>query len=205
MVKYYAVSKGRKVGIFLTWDECKEQVHGYKGAVFKSFSTREEAENFLTAGNMNKEVEAEKINGFYAYIDGSFDKRTGVYGSGIVIVNNDKKYQTKLAGNDRRLARFHNVAGEIEAAKFVTRYAKENKIPEITLFYDYQGIESWVSGAWKANLAYTQHYAQYMNKLLEVVKVNFVKVKAHSGVRLNELADKLAKQAIEEFKIKNNI
>lgn len=47
MAKYYAVKIGRKEGIFSSWDECKEQVHGYPGAVYKSFSTLEEAENFL--------------------------------------------------------------------------------------------------------------------------------------------------------------
>ena len=40
----------------------------------------------------------------------------------------------------------HNVAGEIEAAKFVMWYAVDKKIPEITIFYDYEGIESWVTG-----------------------------------------------------------
>ena len=37
-MKYYAVKKGRKTGIFTTWDDCKAQVNGYKGAVYKSFT-----------------------------------------------------------------------------------------------------------------------------------------------------------------------
>lgn len=37
MTKFYAVRKGKKTGIFSTWDECKEQVTGYKGAIYKSF------------------------------------------------------------------------------------------------------------------------------------------------------------------------
>ena len=27
--KYYAVKKGRKTGVFETWDECKQSVSGY--------------------------------------------------------------------------------------------------------------------------------------------------------------------------------
>ena len=35
------------------------------------------------------------------------------------------------------------------------------------------------------------------------IKVNFVKVKAHTGIELNEVVDKLAKEAIEQFKKEN--
>lgn len=45
--KYYAVRRGRKPGIYATWDECSVQVIGCAGAVYKSFSTLEEAEAFM--------------------------------------------------------------------------------------------------------------------------------------------------------------
>ena len=45
--KFYAVKQGRKTGMFLTWDDCKKQVMGYPGAIYKSFGTREEAEAYL--------------------------------------------------------------------------------------------------------------------------------------------------------------
>ena len=35
--KYYAVKAGRNTGIFETWDEAKEEVHGFKNAIYKSF------------------------------------------------------------------------------------------------------------------------------------------------------------------------
>lgn len=47
-MKYYAVAKGRKTGIFTTWDDCQDQVKGFSGAVFKSFSTEKEAKRFLS-------------------------------------------------------------------------------------------------------------------------------------------------------------
>ena len=37
--KFYAVKQGRKTGMFLTWDDCKKQVMGYPGAIYKSFGT----------------------------------------------------------------------------------------------------------------------------------------------------------------------
>ena len=202
MAKFYAVKKGKKTGIFSTWDECKEQVTGFKGAVYKSFKTLSEAEAFLER-NEEKIENIEEVDGVYAYIDGSFDRINGIYGSGVVIVDGDKKYEYKHAGNREDYAQLHNVAGELEAAKFVMWSAVDKKIKEITLFYDYQGIEAWATGSWEANLTYTQDYVKFYNKVKERVKVNFVKVKAHTGVQLNELVDKLAKEAIEQFKKEN--
>jgi ribonuclease HI len=37
--KFYVVWKGRRTGIFNTWDECSAQVTGYPGAQFKSFDS----------------------------------------------------------------------------------------------------------------------------------------------------------------------
>ena len=199
MAKFYAVKKGKKTGIFSTWDECKEQVTGFKGAVYKSFKTLSEAEAFLER-NEEKNENIEEVDGVYAYIDGSFDRVSGIYGSGVVIVDGDEKYEYKHAGNREDYAQLHNVAGELEAAKFVMWYAVDKKIKEITLFYDYQGIEAWAVGDWQANLPYTQDYVKFYNKVKSVVKVNFIKVKAHTGVELNEVVDKLAKDAIAEFK-----
>ena len=202
MSKFYAVKNGKKTGIFSTWDECKEQVTGFKGAVYKSFKTLSEAEAFLER-NEEKIENIEEVDGVYAYIDGSFDRVSGIYGSGVVIVDGDEKYEYKHAGNREDYAQLHNVAGELEAAKFVMWYAVDKKIKEITLFYDYQGIEAWVVGDWKANLPYTQDYVKFYNKVKTAVKVNFVKVKAHTGIELNEVVDKLAKEAIEQFKKEN--
>lgn len=41
--KFYVVWKGKHSGIFKTWDDCKAQITGYKGAQYKSFSTFAEA------------------------------------------------------------------------------------------------------------------------------------------------------------------
>ena len=42
-MKYYTARSGRQPGIYTTWDACRGQVEGYKGAVFKSFTDEEEA------------------------------------------------------------------------------------------------------------------------------------------------------------------
>jgi ribonuclease HI len=42
--KFYVVWKGRQIGVFGSWEECNAQIHGYAGAVYKSFKTRQLAE-----------------------------------------------------------------------------------------------------------------------------------------------------------------
>ena len=55
-MKYYAVAKGRKAGIYTTWGECETQVKGFSGAVYKSFTTEAEAKRFMSG---NKFLSAE--------------------------------------------------------------------------------------------------------------------------------------------------
>jgi len=53
MPKYYAVKRGRTMGVYDTWTECKANVNGYKGAVFKSFPTKQQANDFVWGMNDN--------------------------------------------------------------------------------------------------------------------------------------------------------
>lgn len=48
--KYYVVWSGRKPGIYLSWDECKRQVIGYKGARYKAFPSEAEAKEAFKTG-----------------------------------------------------------------------------------------------------------------------------------------------------------
>ena len=41
--KYYVVWRGKKPGIYKSWEECKEQITGYKNAQYKSFASLAEA------------------------------------------------------------------------------------------------------------------------------------------------------------------
>ena len=43
--KYYTVWKGVNPGVYDSWTDCQLQIKGFKGALYKSFSTREEAEH----------------------------------------------------------------------------------------------------------------------------------------------------------------
>ncbi len=41
--KYYVVWKGEKTGVFTSWNDCKAQIKGFKGAQYKAFIDKNEA------------------------------------------------------------------------------------------------------------------------------------------------------------------
>ena len=43
--KFYVVWKGVNPGIYSSWTDCQLQIQGYKGAIYKSFDSQEEAEH----------------------------------------------------------------------------------------------------------------------------------------------------------------
>lgn len=65
--KFYGVAKPEK-RICTSWEECKQYVHGVKGVVYRSFATREEAEEFvnnppLAVTKTRKQPPTEESNG----------------------------------------------------------------------------------------------------------------------------------------------
>lgn len=57
--KFYVVWKGKRPGVFTTWDDCKAAITGYKGAQYKSFPSFAEAKK---AYNSNYEEYKGKKN-----------------------------------------------------------------------------------------------------------------------------------------------
>lgn len=201
---FYAVKVGKQPGIYKTWDECKEQVSGFSGAVYKGFLTKKEAEEFLSgkyavnAGvNTGSSVEDVDVT---IYVDGSFDADTGVYGYGFVAIFKDGTIKEFYgANNDADTARIRNVAGEMLGAMFAVKYAKNKKCKSVKICHDYIGIERWAKGYWKTKNKFTAGYADYMKRHGKEIDILFEKVDAHTGVEFNERADQLAKYAVSNF------
>ena len=209
--KYYVVKKGITPGIYLTWDDCKKMVDGYPGAVYKGFATLVEAEAFLngnvaggtlsgttrvSASDTKNVVVAGELPAVYAFVDGSFNPVTNVYGYGGFLFYNNEKVILQGAGDDEEMASMRNVAGEILGSMAAIGKALELGLPEVTIYYDYAGIEMWATGGWKRNKTGTIQYYEYIRSVENKIRINFVKVKGHSGVEGNEEADMLAKEAV---------
>lgn len=192
MAKYYAVKKGHKAGIYTSWDECKKQVEKFSGAVYKSFTSLEDAKNFI-------KLEEEKIvdYGLIAYVDGSYNIKTKEYGFGCILIEGQKVIKELSGKGDKEaLVSMRNVAGEILGSLAAMKFALENGYPGVCIYYDYEGIEKWANGLWRANKIGTQNYQKLVNEYRKKINISFIKVLAHSGDFFNERADKLAKKAV---------
>ena len=172
--KFYAVKKGKIPGIYNSWEECKKMVDGFPGAVYKSFKTLEEAGAFLgmTDSSDSKDFEPE----IYAFVDGSYNIATKVYGYGGFLIHNGKKEVLQGSGNDEEMASMRNVSGEILGAMAAVEKALELGLSDITIYYDYMGIEMWATGGWKRNKMGTIAYYDYMQSVKDKISVHFVKV-----------------------------
>ena len=92
--------------------------------------------------------------------------------------------------------KIRNVAGEMLGAMNAVQWAKEHDYPAVELRYDYEGVEKWVTGVWRARTPLTSKYAAHMQEAAKQIKISFCKVAAHTGNHYNEEADQLAKSAL---------
>lgn len=221
---FYGVLVGRQPGIYRTWAECQRQVIGFKGAKFKGFVTLEEAEAFMgsrngaghvgngtgsgagTAGNGSRQGigaagkgkrqgSDDFAQGTVIFVDGSYMK--GRYSWGFAAYEEGELvFTANGAGTSKDAAKLHNVAGEMDAAREAVQWAEAQGLDDtgVTICHDYEGIAAWPLGHWQARLPQTQEYAAFMQPRLGWVR--FQKVAGHTGVEGNELADRLAKEAL---------
>ena len=168
---YYAVRKGRKTGIFESWEECQKHITGYSGAEFKKFKELHQAEIYLSA------------------------KMTET-GYGAVILFDGEIIHT-IKGSSKKYIDMRNVAGELFAAAVSIKWALDNGYQSISLHHDYSGIAHWAKGEWKTNQEGTINYKKFIDDISKRINISFVKVKGHSGDTYNNMADKLAKEALQ--------
>lgn len=208
MAKFYAVRKGRKPGIYTKWDDAKALVTGFSGAEYKSFPTLAEAEAYMQGNPFATSTHSSttdttpsaspiELTGSYAFVDGSFNIKTNVYGFGGFLMHEGTKHILSGSGNNPEKAKQRQIIGEIEGAMAAVTLAVDLGIEHLTLYYDYFGIENWVTGAWNAGNTETKAYRDYMrDKISHGLTIQFIHTEAHTGIEGNEEADIRAKQAV---------
>lgn len=221
--KYYGVKQGKITGAFNSWQACKEAVDGYPGAEYKGFSTLEEVREYLgeqfcvqfdvqeiqedirkpKMTKASKASEADSSEEFpsegslLAYVDGSYDDTLKKYAFGCIFILPDGRVFTEYGNGDNAQSLQHrNVTGEMLGAMFAVKFAMLNGFTGLELRYDYEGIEKWVTGAWRAKTELTGKYAAAMREWARSIEIRFTKVAAHTNVYYNELADKMAKTGL---------
>ncbi|MCE1164229.1 MAG: hypothetical protein LWX07_02370 [Bacteroidetes bacterium] len=133
--------------------------------------------------------------GYEADVDGSYFNELTSWAS---IIRKDGSIISELSGlvDTSNIKNSHQIAGEIKAVIETVKFCHKNKIKKIRLYYDYNGLKYWAKGIWRAKIFITQYYQNFMKDVK--IEIDWVKIESHTGVYWNELADKLAKKAIEK-------
>ena len=190
--KYYAIKTPNESKIVMTWAECEKLTHGVKGVLFKSFGSRAEAEAWISG------MEAPVPDGIRVFVDGSFSPDFPKSGWAFVVTENDKEI-ARGSGITAFDAESRNIDGEVMASFQAMRWLDANDKSGV-ICHDYEGIARWAKGEWQAKSNIAKRYVAAAQPYLH--RVSFEKVEAHTGVKWNELVDKLAKEAIARAKKK---
>lgn len=134
-----------------------------------------------------------------AFVDGSYDRVSKTFGSGIAVIDFEKNLvkEYKVAGHDKWDQ--WNIVGEIEASKYAIKLAYDKGLNKICIYHDLKNIALWAAGTWQAKNEYTQSYVRFVEEYSKDIEITFIKVKGHSCNKYNDIADRLAREAIEEY------
>jgi ribonuclease HI len=213
--KYYAVRKGRQAGIYLDWDTCKAQVEGFAGAQYKSFSTREDAAQYLAgqgpvassrgpAAARESSAPAPIPPGHVViYADGACSGNPGRGGYGTVILYADQRRELSAGfrrTTNNRMEIMGCIAGldSIEVPSDITVYSDSKYVVDaITKSW----AETWRSRDWNRKVdgelvpASNPDLWERMLDLCDWHRVKFQWVRGHDGNVENERCDELARAA----------
>jgi ribonuclease H-related protein len=200
--QYYAVKGSCSPQIYDSWPKCQAAVHGVKGALYKGFVTKEQAQEWLNIGlegrtgsleNATSRQSAINPDELLIYVDGSFSPNAGEYaGWGYVVVQNDTAIFEDF-GKSELPAKSRNIDGEVYAAMYAIEWCNiHNK--SAVICHDYEGLGRWALGEWKAKSPIALEYVAKIQGKLRNIK--FRKVSGHSGDKWNDVADLLAKKGI---------
>ena len=128
---------------------------------------------------------------YEVYVDGSYID--GATGYGAVVLENGSVID-ELSGpvDASDVDGTRQVAGELVAVKEALNWCLKHSVKEVSIYFDYLGIEKWATGQWKANQPLTKEYARFVKNC--PIRIRWHKVDSHTGDRWNDRADALAKQ-----------
>jgi ribonuclease HI len=177
----------------------------YKGRLFLYYKPTKQTFS-LKKQISNPEIESaidstwNKLNGFETYdnqsgiyeafVDGSYINKTTGYASVIYLGDT---IQVELYGTIDNTD-FRQFGGELKSVIETLKWCKQNNIEKIRINYDYQGIESFATGEWKAKNELSIEYVDFIRKTS--IEIQWRHIKSHTGNIKNDRADMLAKKAI---------
>lgn len=134
------------------------------------------------------------------YVDGSYDFEHKICGSGIVVLKDGTVIRRKQrAYTSKKKSEYQNNAGEILSAMMAIDYAIGFKAKKLKLYYDCESIEKWsqITDFRKLKSIRMEYYKKIILAQKNNIDIQFIKVTAHSNNTYNNMADRLAKDAIQ--------
>ena len=213
---FYAVKKGLKPGIYSTWKETEAQVIGFPGAMYKGFSTREDAQNWMqsdesftsrkqgTVTAAHRSFSKVKPGEVVVYTDGGALNNPGPGGWGTVIIRPTEEKELsdgyRLTTNNRMelmacIMALRELQGE--SSKILLHSDSSYVVNGMTKGW----VWKWRKNGWRkadGNAVLNQDLWSELLHLSETLDINFIWVKGHAGNPLNERCDKLAVKAAKK-------
>lgn len=125
------------------------------------------------------------------YVDGSYIN--GATGYGAVILKDGRAVDELCGAVDaEEVNNTRQIAGELIAVREALNWCLKHSIDEVSIYYDYLGIEKWATREWKTNQPLTKDYARFVGEC--PIRIHWHKVDSHTGDRWNDRADALAKK-----------
>lgn len=224
MSSYYAVANGRNIGIFLSWPECNESVKGYKGAKYKKFKTKEEAEQFIqeyqgrpivtkqksiTTFFQHNEIPEPFETDYYVYTDGACinnGKPNACAGIGVYFGNNDtRNISRRIEG--KQTNNTAEITAMIEAYQVIQKDIQSGK--KVTIMTDSEYVMKCISSygdkchakQWNVQMPNKELVQTAYNYFRHQPNIRVVHVKAHTNNTDihscgNAEADRLANESV---------
>lgn len=139
------------------------------------------------------------------FVDGSYSKITPNKTFGGVVILNENYEVISIRRVETTMHDFvktNNAGGEVIASLMaITESSMICKDEEsiVRIFYDYRGVRDFITGDYKAKSKGMIYYVQGVRNILNSnpnIKLEFIKVKSHSGNKFNDLVDLVAKGTI---------
>lgn len=202
--KFYAVAliDGR-TGIFTDWGEAQKFIQSCpSSAKYKKLGDRPSAQDYLDSIGVMTVPDAAPGEPacdpgvLLAYVDGSFNPKTSVWGYGVCLTDPNKPgfEPIEVSGSGTKYADSNNAIGEVYAAMTAVKHAIDLGYKDVLIVHDHDGVQAWVTGQWDATIEMTRVYRDWMRRQGKKIGIKFRHVKGHSGDPLNERVDRLAKQ-----------
>lgn len=178
--KFYAVKVGRKCGIYGSWDEAKEQVNGFAGAIYKSFKTEDDARIFMRGDNVDNvhsaTIKQEAVIpecDCAVYVKGMV--ANGIVSSGVYVESAGLKYGFGFVFDEFNES--GAVSAELLAVLAGIEIAVDTGFNDIVVCYSFQGCDSWYNGAWTPHGELSIRYVSTLSKLVNEkgITLHFVK------------------------------